>query len=137
MDSKRKEFAKLGVVGLCLALTVLLVWHYVSGRSPEGIEALEAGQMIVTLCFNSDCKAQADMDKRVYYQEVDKLLRQNPQMSQPALPCSTCEKFSVFRAVVCPKCDHTFRYGGMQRDAADRCPKCKYSEMEEARRQGA
>ncbi len=130
MDNKGKELAKVCFVGVCLIVAVFLLWRYVYRRTPGGVGTIEPGQAILTLCANSSCKNQTEMDKRAYYEEVEKRLRMNPQQSLPTLVCSKCGKNSVFRAVQCPKCTHTFRYGSMQHDTADRCPKCRYSQMD-------
>ncbi len=125
-----KELTKLSVVGLCLVAGFFLVWRHLSQRTVEGVASIEPGQALVVLCVNSSCQYQSQMDKRSYYEEVEKRLRANPQQSQPALICSQCGKNSVYRGVQCPSCDHAFRYGGVPHDAADRCPKCRYSQME-------
>jgi hypothetical protein len=131
-----KETVKLCAIGLCLVGAVFLLWRHVSNRRPGGVQQIEPGQAILTLCTNPNCNHQSEMDKRAYYEEVDKLVRLNPRQSQPPLPCSICGKKSVFRAVRCPQCDHVFLYGRIQHDVADRCPKCRYSQMEEDRRAG-
>ena len=133
MDDKGKLFTKLGVIGVCLIAAVVFIWHNINTGTPGGVESIEPGQAILTLCVNQSCKAQSEMDKRAYFEEKDRLLRQN----QPALACPECKNNSVVRAVRCPKCDYVFRHGSMRNDTADRCPKCRYSQMEVDRKQGA
>jgi len=137
MDDKVKQRVKLGLIGMSLVLAAFLLWRNISNRRPAGIETIEAGQMILTLCANPSCKAQSEMGKRAYYEEADKLSRQHPQMSQAALICPKCDRYSVVRAVKCPKCGQVFRYGVIQREAPDRCPKCRYSQTEEERKRRA
>ncbi len=133
MDDKGKLCVKMGLIGVCLLAALFFVWRYIDTSTPGGVEAIAPGQMIVTLCVNQSCNAQSEMDKRAYFEEKDRLLRQN----KPALVCPECEKNSVVRAVRCPKCDHVFRHGSTRNDVADRCPKCRYSQMEVDRKQGA
>ena len=137
MDDKTREFAKLAVTVVCLLATALFLWRYVQGRTPAGIEALAPGQAVSLLCVNASCNQQSEMDKRRYYQEAEKQLRKNPQQSQAVLACPACGKNSLCRVVHCPKCEHTFRYGGMPREAADRCPKCRFSQTEIDRKQSS
>ncbi|MFC1652671.1 hypothetical protein ACFL3F_03020 [Planctomycetota bacterium] len=136
MDDRGKLYAKLGLLGVSLIAAVFLWRNFIVSRGAGGIDDVAPGQMILTLCVNSDCKDQSEMDKRSYFQEVETLLRENPQWGQALLLCSKCGKNSVVRAEQCPKCNYIFRYGGLQHEAADCCPKCRYSQTKEDRKKG-
>ena len=136
MGDRRRDLAKVSVIGACLVVAGVLWWRSASGGGPTGIESVDADQTLLTRCANPDCQFQTDMNKRVYFGEVLKRQSRNPNLSHPPLDCSKCGESSVFRVHLCPKCDHVFKHGGTPNEAADRCPKCRYSQSLEDRKQG-
>lgn len=136
MGNRGKELTKVGLIGVCLVVAGVWWWRSASGGGPTGIESIDAGETVLTRCANPDCQFQSEMEKRVYFQAVLALQRQKPQFSHPPLVCPECDKNSIFRVVLCPKCGHTFKHGGMRNEAADRCPECRYSQSQEDRKQG-
>ena len=131
MAGNGKDLAKVGTIAACLVIVGVLWWRSAAGGGPTGIESVDAGEMVLTRCANPDCQFQSEMEKRVYFEAILALQRQKPMV------CPECDKNSIFRAVLCPKCAHVFKHGGLQHDAADRCPECRYSQSEEDRKQGA
>ncbi len=136
MVENGKDLTKVGLIAACVVIAGVMTWRSVSGGGPTGIESVDAGEMVLTRCANPDCQFQSEMEKRVYFEAVLALQRQKPQFSHPPLVCPECDKNRVFRVVLCPKCAHVFKHGGLQHNAADRCPECRYSQSEEDRKQG-
>jgi predicted Zn-ribbon and HTH transcriptional regulator len=72
------------------------------------------------------------MDERDY---LEKVAQETPvTFATPPIPCQSCGKKGVFEAIKCSKCGHVFFPGNRVKDFPDRCPECKYSEMEEKRK---
>ena len=102
------------------------------GRS--GIESISEEDMAWVKCNNPDCEAAYQMGKREYYETIEK--RMDPMaLSVPALVCKTCGEESIYRAEKCGKCGLIFLRGAVANDFPDRCPQCRYSEIEEQRKQ--
>ena len=137
MAENGKDLTKIGLIAACVVIAGVIAWRSFSGDGPTGIESVDAGETVLTRCANPDCQFQSEMGKRVYFQAVLELQRQKPQFSHPPLVCPECDENSIFRVVLCPKCDHVFKHGGMRNEPADRCPECRYSQSQEDRKQGA
>ncbi len=136
MADSDKNLTKIGLIVMCVVLAGILVWRSASGGGPTGIDSVSSEDTLLTRCANRDCHHQAEMNKRVYYSETLKRQSQNPNIGHPPLECAKCGKNSVFRVVLCPKCEHIFKHGGMRNEPADRCPECRYSQSQEDRKQG-
>jgi ribosomal protein L40E len=91
--------------------------------------------MILVKCNNPNCNAEYEIDNKDYLEFMRK--NANPMaMESPAMKCEKCGENSVFKAVKCEKCGNVFFWGNPT-DFADRCPKCGYSGMEDARKKAA
>lgn len=55
-------------------------------------------------------------------------------METPALKCEKCGQPSAYAAVKCGKCGLVFEAGAVKNDFPDKCPKCKYSKIEDERK---
>ena len=51
--------------------------------------------------------------------------------------CTKCGKPSVYKAFKCNKCEKVSLYGAVPNDFGDRCPECKFSQMEADRKAAA
>jgi predicted Zn-ribbon and HTH transcriptional regulator len=87
-------------------------------------------------CRNPACGHAWEMNLKEYFKYVEK--HADPRSTKPpALVCKKCGQKSVYRAVKCAKCGFTFERGTVPADFADRCPKCRYSKVEEDRKKAA
>jgi phage FluMu protein Com len=125
------------VIVVCLSLAAIIGYKYTfSGGGPSGIEAIDPSKMMWVKCNNPSCKAEYQISEKSYYeyaqQNVDPMA-----MGPPALTCEKCGEKSVFEAVKCPKCGLVFFRNSVPADFADRCPKCKFSQMEHDRKEAA
>lgn len=131
MEGSTKKSILIGLIVVCLAAAGVIT--YKSRSKKYGIESIKRGEMIWLKCSNPDCGHEYQMDKRDYYQYLEKHV--DPiLMKTPALPCPKCGQESVYRAVKCSKCGTVFFYGAVKGDFPDRCPNCSYSQMEEDRK---
>lgn len=134
-ESKRKSIM-IGVIIACFVLAGVIIYKYSIGPEVPGTEVLR-GQKIWVKCSNADCGEAYQMDKKEFFDSMEKLVRQNPMEPQtPPLVCEKCGEESIYRSEKCEKCGIVFfRHAAGRGDFADRCPECGYSSMEELRKQ--
>jgi len=118
------------VIVVCIALAVL-IFLKTQSSGPGGIDSIKRGEELYwVMCRNPKCKAEYQMDKRDYYEQIQEKMRANPMaMVTPPLTCQKCGVQSVLLAVKCEKCGLVFLYGADPTDFADRCPNCKHSKI--------
>ncbi len=132
--------AILGIIIVCLGLAALI--FYKSGTGSEGpvLDVFE-GELIWVECANPACRQAYQMDKKKYFEQVQKQAQQRPTSTGPTvIICEKCGKLSLFEAVKCgnPDCGLIFLRGTAgAMDFADRCSKCGYSQTERDREQAA
>ena len=103
-----------------------------SSRIPESF----AREKTWVKCRNQACEAEYEITKKEYFEYVEKHA-DLALLEVPPLVCKKCDQESVYRAVKCAKCGLVFETGTVPSDFEDRCPKCKYSKIEEGRRKKA
>ena len=131
MEHSRKKIAMICVIVGCSALAGIVTYRNSRGRR-TGVTSLKRGELVWVKCNNPNCGAEYQIDKRDFYEYVEE--HSNPMdLVEPPLVCKECGEESVYRAVKCEKCGHTFFYGSVRNDFADRCPKCGYSKDEHDR----
>jgi len=124
------------VIVVCLILAATIYWFTRGSGGPSSVEDIDPSKMIWVKCNNPSCKAEYQISEREYYKYLEE--HTDPMaMGAPALVCKKCGKKSVFRAVKCPKCGLVFFWGSVPADFADRCPECKFSQMEHDRKEAA
>lgn len=129
------------IIVVCLGLAVLILYTFddTSGGGPD-LDVFE-GKLVWVRCANADCRQTYQMDKKQYFEQVQKQARQNPASMGPILiVCEKCGKPSLFEVVKCgnPDCGFIFNRGAAgAMDFADRCPKCSYSQTEKDREEAA
>ena len=119
------------IVG-CIVLAGVIFWWTSSGDSGNG--QIPAGQKTWVICLNPKCKAVYQMEERQYDKELKELMVSGMPGRVAALKCKQCGKKTLFRAIKCDKCGNVFRESSIPNDYSDRCPKCKYSRTEAARK---
>ena len=131
MEHNRKKTAMICIIVGCLALAGFITYR--NSRGPRtGVTSIKRGELIWVKCNNPNCGAEYQMDKRDFYEYVEKHM--GPMdLVEPPLICKECGEKSAYKAVKCEKCRHTFFYGSIRNDFTDRCPKCRYSKDEHDR----
>jgi hypothetical protein len=128
---------KIIVIVVCFVAAAGIYWWNRSRSGPGGIESIPAGDLIWVKCNNPNCKAEYQMEKRAYHQQMEEKLQGKVALQAPPLVCKQCGKESLYRAVKCEKCGLVFFYESVPNDFADRCPECGYSKKEEQRKEAA
>jgi predicted Zn-ribbon and HTH transcriptional regulator len=76
------------------------------------------------------------MEKKKYFEYVED--NADPMtLEAPPLECPKCGAQEGYRAEKCEKCGLIFFRGIVPNDYSDRCPECKHSAQEEARRRAS
>jgi len=132
MEDSKKKPIMIGVVVVCLALAGVITYVTHSGET-GGIESLKRGKMTWLKCRNPGCEHEYQMDLKDYFIYMKE--HQDPMsMAAPAIVCPECGEEGVYRSEKCEKCGLVFERSTVPNDFADRCPECKYSKTEEARK---
>ena len=128
MDLGLKQ--KLGIGFAIVAISVAIVVGY-SSLKPEaaGPTSIKKGLKAWVKCGNPDCGNEYQMEKREYWEKVV-AVRGPLSTEEVFLECPKCSQKTVFLAEKCPKCGLVFKPNPGIDDYPDRCPGCKYSEME-------
>ena len=136
MEESKKKPVMIGAIIACLVLAGVITYKYSIGTEGPGTEAFK-GQSIWVKCTNPDCGAEYQMNKQVYFDSVEEIVRQSSfSMETPPLVCKKCGEESIYRAEKCEKCGIIFFRGAAGRgEFADKCPECGYSISEELRKQ--
>lgn len=130
----------VGIIVVCLGLAVLILYKFGTASGGPDLDVFE-GELVWVRCANPDCRQTYQMDKKKYFEQVQKQARQSLASMGPILiVCEKCGKRNLFEVVKCgnPDCGFIFRKGAAgAMDFADRCPKCKYSQTEKDREEAA
>jgi ribosomal protein L40E len=131
MEEGKKKMIMIVVIVACIAAAVIITVATHSGSS-GGIESIKRGTaMYWVKCRNPKCENTWQMDKRDYF---DYLEKHRVAMTAPPIVCPKCGEESGYRAEKCGKCEFVFERGSVPNDVQDRCPKCGYSASEELRK---
>lgn len=126
MDMNDKKKAILVVVVIVLAAGI---FFFTSSPENDGIQSIDAGEMITLMCRNEKCGHVFDMEKRDYYTKVEEVRRPN-DFGWPKIECPECGRKTIDRAVRCQNCDKVFFMYAVLNDFPDRCPYCGFSPSE-------
>ena len=138
MEESKKKPVMIGVIVGCLVLAGAITYFTRSGGG-GGIPEEFGQKSTLMLCRNPDCENSWEMNLKEYYEMVEKFRIENPTlMADPAAICPKCGEESGYQAVKCEKCGLVFEKGSSgPRDFEDRCPKCKFSKIEQQRAERA
>lgn len=131
MEESHKKILAVVIAIVCLASAGIVTW--VTKEKTSGVSSIPRSEQIWVKCINPDCQAEYQMGKRDYFERAMKE-RSPDEIGLPLLPCEKCGKKSLCRAVKCEKCGYVFARGSVDNDFEDRCPKCRYSKVEEGRK---
>jgi ribosomal protein L40E len=132
MEEGKKKIIMIVVIVVCIAAAVIITVATHSGSSAGGIESIKRGTAMVWVkCRNPKCENTWQMDKRDYFEYIEK---NRSGMKVPGIVCPKCGEKDGYRAEKCEKCEFIFERGSVPNDIPDRCPKCGCSALEETRK---
>lgn len=128
-----KNAIYLIVIVVCLLVAGFVTYKYVFAGSSGGLSSIPEDELVWVKCNNPACKAEYQMNKRKFFEEVEK--RFNPLVqTTPPLVCEKCGQESLYEAVKCANCGNIFFKGVVHGDIEDRCPECGHSAIEDSRK---
>jgi predicted Zn-ribbon and HTH transcriptional regulator len=127
-----KNLIYIGVIVICLLVAGIVL--FTRGSDGAGLDSISNDDLVWVLCL--DCGHAEQMGKKDYYVAMKEKSKEltSPRMIA-LLTCTKCGKDAVTKAIKCEKCGHVFRDNAVPNDYPDRCPKCKYSKTEAARKE--
>lgn len=131
MEHGKKKIIMIIVFVVCLVAAGIIT--YKSQQNSRDISSIDAEAKIWMSCRNPDCQDKWEMNRREYF---DYLLEKRPEYGIiiPPVTCPKCGEESGYRAIQCPNCKAVYEENSVPNDLPDRCPECKYSEIEERRK---
>lgn len=138
---KGRGFAIAGIVVPSLAMYVAVIFlplvfflAKTALSKDTGIEVCRVRSDVIWVkCSNPDCGVAYQIDKIDYYASLAKEAKPGA-LELPGIICRDCAKKTVYRAEKCENCGAVFIRGSVAHDFTDRCPKCNYSKLEQARK---
>ncbi|OHB44124.1 MAG: hypothetical protein A2178_03400 [Planctomycetes bacterium GWC2_49_10] len=127
---------KYTIIGCCMGLAALILgWQFwpAGGGGGEDVD-------IVMLCTNAKCDKAYKLKPAEFQEMMSKQGGMDPMMMMGGMSasfeCKFCKQKTASIAYECPKCKSVFvqpnpMMGGMSNDYPDRCPDCKFSQIEE------
>jgi uncharacterized OB-fold protein len=131
MEEGKKKIIMIIVILVCIVAAIIITVATHSGSSAGGIESIPTGTMVWLKCRNPQCENTWQMDRRDYYDFIDK---HREGFVVPGIVCPKCGQAQGYIAEKCEKCGFVFEKGTAPNDYTDRCPKCGYSAQEELRK---
>lgn len=130
MDAAKKKPVMIGIIVVCFGVAAFITFR--GGGVKPVVIAEDATTWMK--CVNLKCNGGNTVYEMSLKEYRDFQKEHSAEETTPALICSKCGKGSAFEAMKCPQCGNVFIAGesGPQ-DFPDRCPKCKYSALEEAK----
>lgn len=137
MEESKKKPVMIGVIIACFAVAGAITYMTRSREPYENPEDFE-NIMIWVKCRNPQCEAEYEISMKEQADFWKQYKLDNPGMrGTPAMICKQCKEESIYRATKCAKCGLVFEIVKRRGDFADRCPKCKYSQIEVDREKAA
>ncbi len=131
MDESKKKPIMIGAIVVCLVAAGLITLATRGGRG--GLETIPEESITWVKCRNEKCLDGWEMNTREYYKYLEEH-HEPGSLFAPPIPCPKCGAESGYEAFKCPKCNKVWEKGTVSRDFEDRCPECKYSQIEVDRR---
>jgi len=126
-EDKQTLLKKITVIIACVVLVALITYLTLPKRI--GVGTINENESVWLKCSNSACNSEYQIGKKPYFEFIQE--NASPRMMRPPMLCKECNQKTVYRAVKCDKCGLIFYYG-TSKDFMDRCPKCKYSKIEDS-----
>ena len=130
MEEGKKKIIMILLIVACIVAAVVIT--LATRQESSGLDSIKPGAAMVWLkCRNPKCENEWQMDKRAFFDYLEKK-RGAMVMTMPPVPCPKCGEESGYRAEKCGKCGIVFEKGSVPDAPSDKCPKCGYSPTEEA-----
>ena len=131
MEDAKKKTIMIAIIILGFVVAGAISYKNYVRNKPTSFKSF-AGQLTWVKCSNKNCNAEYQMDLKDYYTALKENPDPNYPSSIPALVCEKCRQKSVYLAEKCEKCGLVFYlYSSGAKDFKDRCPKCRFSKIEE------
>jgi len=130
MDDKNKKI--LAAVLVAVSLLVMVV-AFVKRNARSDIPDTFKDETVWVKCINKDCQAVEEVNKKMYYEYVQKN-QDHSSLSAPPMVCKKCNQKSAYKAIKCKKCGNIFFEGDSATGYSDSCTKCGFSEKTQGRK---
>ena len=136
------KWTKIGLY-ISIAFTGILVLGFLGetvGFWDSGSSGSSGNDKVYLLCVNPKCpKPEIEMTINEYTEMIQNtsgdMAMEGMMMGPQALKCPNCGKKSAYMAIKCPKCGKIFIMDyRTSSNYPDRCPKCHFSQMEDAQK---
>ena len=89
MESSKKNTIMVIVIVACLVVAGIIT--YAASSRETGFKSVKRGTLTWLKCRNPDCEGEHQMDKRDYFETIDKEIEKHPTlMATPPLVCPEC-----------------------------------------------
>ena len=130
MEEGKKKMIMIGLIVVCIAAAIIITFATRGGGGDGGLNTIEPGTAVVWIqCKSPNCGEVWQMDKRDYYDYIEKY---RAGFVVPGIPCPKCGEKEGYKVEKCPKCGTVFE--PQTSGYSDKCPNCGYSAMEELRK---
>lgn len=135
MEVDKKKMVIVAVAVICILLAVVITAKRLTTSEYGSTADISESEMIWVKCINPKCNTEYEMSKKAYFSAMQSGNTSVPVGAMNLIRCEKCSKDSIVKADKCEKCGHVFAQGTVPNDYQDRCPKCKYSNIEDLRNQ--
>lgn len=132
MEEGKKKIIMVVIIVACIVAAAVITLMTHSSGEEGGVDTIKRGELIWLKCRSPKCENAWQMDKRDYYEYINK---NRVGLIMPGIPCPKCGEKDGYKAAKCPKCGFVFEKVFSNNDVSDRCPKCSYSAWEEQKKQ--
>jgi len=128
MSDETKKYVGIAIVVACLLAAGTIAYNSFSGGGAK----YDGDRKMALMC--AECggfEVSGDEFREMMTQQGPEAMMM-PGMGPQTMECPKCGKKSCMAAQKCQKCENIFVFGqAKDQNYPDRCPKCKYSGMEE------
>jgi predicted Zn-ribbon and HTH transcriptional regulator len=135
MEEGKKKMVMVAVAVICLLLAGVITAVRLMKPKAGTVDSIPDSEMIWVKCINPKCNATYEMSLKKYMLAMQSDNTPLMDGATKFIKCEKCGKNSIVKAIKCEKCGYVFAEGEVPRDYYDRCPKCGYSKIEEAKKQ--
>jgi hypothetical protein len=114
------------VIVLCLSTAGVVI---VKSHSEANATGIDPSEQTWTKCLACGYIKQMSL-KEFYRLQQAKMAAAGNTMGVPQLTCEKCGRDAVVEAFKCPQCGEISPKNSVPSDFEDRCPKCRFSQIE-------
>jgi DNA-directed RNA polymerase subunit RPC12/RpoP len=130
MDDAMKKKISIGIAVGCITLAVIIT--VATNRSGSVGPVTPTGSATL-MCTNPQCGAVFEMERKDLAKSDGEI---GGTAGPPTYKCPKCGQMSARIAMKCAKCGNVFISDYQNLETGDKCPKCGYSALEEAKKKG-